>query len=62
VILDNESVEYFDLDVARTSSGWSVTTDGLAAPSDNSAGLRTQFTNCVTAINDKFRAEPEKVG
>lgn len=61
VILDSKSAGLFDLEVTRTSSGWSVTSDGLAPPSDNSAGLRIQFTNCVSAIEDKFRAEPDKV-
>lgn len=61
VVLDSESAEYFELDVSRTPDGWSVTSDGLAAPSDNSVGLRTQFTNCVAAIKDKLRAEPETV-
>jgi hypothetical protein len=61
VILENESAQSFDLDVDRTASGWTVTSDGLFAPSDDSAGLRTQFTNCVNALEDKFRAEPEKV-
>lgn len=61
VILENESAQSFDLDVERTASGWTVASDGLLAPSDDSAGLRTQFTNCVNALEDKFRAEPEKV-
>ena len=61
VILESKSAESFDLDVERTSSGWTVTSDGLAPPIVNSTGLRTQFTNCVSAIEDKFRAEPEKI-
>ena len=61
VILDSQSAEYFELEVSRTPDGWSVTTDGLAAPSGNSVGLRTQFTNCLAAIKDKYRAEPDKV-
>jgi hypothetical protein len=61
VILESKSAESFDLDVVRTSSGWTVTSDGLAPPIVNSTGLRTQFTNCVSAIEDKVRAEPEKI-
>ncbi|MEM5424898.1 hypothetical protein AB3X91_02400 [Paraburkholderia sp. BR14263] len=61
VVLDSESAEYFELDVSRTPDGWTVTTDSLAAPSGNSVGLRTQFTNCLTAIKDKLRAQPERV-
>ncbi len=61
VVLDSESAEYFELDVSRTPDGWTVTTDSLAAPSGNSVGLRTQFTNCLTAIRDKLRAQPESV-
>ena len=61
VVLDSESAEYFELDVSRTPGGWAVTTDGLAAPINNSVGLRTQFTNCLTAIKDKLRAEPDTV-
>ena len=61
VILESESAESFDLNVVRTASGWTVTSDGLAPPSDNSAGLRTQFMKCVNAIEDKFRAAPEKI-
>lgn len=61
VVLDSESAEYFELDVSRTPDGWTVTTDSLSAPSGNSVGLRTQFTNCLTAIKDKLRAQPEPV-
>ncbi|MEX3942103.1 MULTISPECIES: hypothetical protein [Paraburkholderia] len=61
VVLDSESAEYFELDVSRTSDGWTVTTDSLSAPSGNSVGLRTQFTNCLTAIKDKLRAQPAPV-
>lgn len=61
VVLDSESAEYFELDVSRTPDGWTVTTDSLAAPSGNSVGLRTQFTNCLAAIKDKLRAQPEPV-
>ena len=61
VVLDSESAEYFELDVSRTPDGWVVTTDSLAAPSGNSVGLRTQFTNCLTAIKDKLRAQPEAI-
>lgn len=61
VVLDSESAEYFELDVSRTPGGWAVTTDGLAEPSSNSVGLRTQFTNCLTAIKDKLRAQPDTV-
>ncbi|MFM0389931.1 hypothetical protein [Paraburkholderia dipogonis] len=61
VILESESAESFDLNVVRTSSGWTVTSDGLAPPIDNSTGLRIQFTNCVNALEDKFRVEPEKI-
>ncbi|WP_321962221.1 hypothetical protein [Paraburkholderia sp. J7] len=61
VVLDGGSAEYFELDVSRTPDGWVVTTDGLAEPSSNSVGLRTQFTNCLTAIKDKLRAQPDKV-
>lgn len=61
VVLDSESAEYFELDVSRTPDGWTVTTDSLSAPSGNSVGLRTQFTNCLTAIKDKLRAQPAPV-
>ena len=61
VVLDSESAEYFELDVSRTPGGWAVTTDGLAEPSSNSVGLRSQFTNCLTAIKDKLRAQPDTV-
>jgi hypothetical protein len=61
VILQSESAESFDLDVVHTADGWTVTSDGLAPPSADSAGLRTQFMKCVNAIEDKFRAEPEKI-
>jgi hypothetical protein len=44
----------------RTADGWSVTSDGLSPPSDNPVAFRTQFTNCVSAIQDKYRAEPDK--
>ncbi|RDJ97552.1 hypothetical protein [Paraburkholderia lacunae] len=61
VILESGSAQSFDLDAVRTSSGWTVTSDGLAPPSDNSGVFRTRFMNCVSAIEDKFRAEPEKI-
>ncbi|CAE6771564.1 hypothetical protein R69927_06584 [Paraburkholderia domus] len=60
VILDSRSAASFDLDAVRTSSGWSVTSDGLAPPADNPVGFRTQFSSCVSALVDKYRSEPEK--
>ncbi|CAE6733529.1 hypothetical protein R69658_01926 [Paraburkholderia aspalathi] len=60
VILENEPGPSFDLDVIRTSDGWSVTSDGLTPPSTDPVGFRTRFTHCVNAIRDKYAAEPEK--
>lgn len=60
VILDSDTAASFDLDAIRTADGWSVTSDGLAPPGDNPVEFRTQFTNCVSAIEDKYRSEPEK--
>ncbi|MFM0500811.1 hypothetical protein [Paraburkholderia caffeinilytica] len=60
VILEEEPGPAFDLDVARTSDGWNVTSDGLTPPSIDSVGFRTRFTHCVNAIRDKYAAEPEK--
>jgi hypothetical protein len=60
VILDSGKAASFDLDAIRTSDGWNVTSDGLSPPSDNPVAFRTQLTNCVSAIQDKYRAEPEK--
>ncbi|MGA7781210.1 MAG: hypothetical protein WCA85_26375 [Paraburkholderia sp.] len=60
VILEDDPGASFDLDVARTFSGWHVTSDGLAPPSADSIAFRTQFTNCVSAVQDKYAAEPEK--
>lgn len=60
VILENGLPESFDLDAVRNSDGWTVTSDGLAPPSGNPVAFRTQFMSCVSAIEDKFRAEPEK--
>ena len=60
VILENGSTVSFDLEAVRTSNGWTVTSDGLAPPANNPVAFRTQFTNCVSAIEDKFRAEPDK--
>lgn len=59
VVLD-ESGGAFDLDVMRSGDGWVVTSDGLSPPSGNTVAFRTQFTNCVSAIEDKYRAEPER--
>ena len=60
VILDSGKAASFDLDAVRAADGWNVTSDGLSPPSDNPVAFRTQFTNCVSAIQDKYRAEPEK--
>jgi hypothetical protein len=60
VILDSGTEASFDLDAIRTDDGWNVTSDGLSPPSDNPVAFRTQLTNCVSAIEDKYRAEPDK--
>jgi hypothetical protein len=60
VILESGTAASFDLDAIRTADGWSVSSDGLSPPSDNPVAFRTQLTNCVSAIEDKYRAEPEK--
>ena len=60
VILDSATAPSFDLDAVRNADGWSVSSDGLSPPSDNPVAFRTQLTNCVSAIQDKYRAEPEK--
>jgi hypothetical protein len=60
VILENSNDESFDLDAIRTADGWTVTSDGLSPPSNNPVAFRTQFTTCLSAIQDKYRAEPEK--
>ena len=60
VILDTGTDASFDLDAIRTADGWNVTSDGLSPPSDNPVAFRTQFTNCLSAIEDKYRAEPDK--
>jgi hypothetical protein len=60
VILDSGTAASFDLDAISTAYGWNVTSDGLSPPSDNPVEFRTQFTNCVSAIEDKYRAEPDK--
>ncbi|MGF7132029.1 hypothetical protein P3T40_003512 [Paraburkholderia sp. EB58] len=60
VILDSGTAASFDLDAIRTADGWNVTSDGLSPPSDNPVEFRTQFTSCVSAIVDKYRAEPDK--
>jgi hypothetical protein len=59
VILESNTAASFDLDAIRTADGWKVTSDGLSPPSDNPVAFRTQFTNCVSAIEDKYRSEPE---
>jgi hypothetical protein len=60
VILENDSGKTFDLDATHTPEGWRVTSDGLNSPSADTVGFRTQFTNCISAIQEKYRAEPEK--
>ncbi|WP_090688782.1 hypothetical protein [Paraburkholderia phenazinium] len=60
VILESRSAASFDLDVIRTADGWNVTSDGLAPPGNNPVAFRTQLTSCVSAIEDKYRSEPEK--
>lgn len=59
VILESQSAATFDLDAVRTADGWNVTSDGLAPPGDHPVEFRTQFTNCVSAIEDKYRSEPD---
>jgi hypothetical protein len=58
VILENVSGKTFDIDATRTATGWTVTSQGLAPESGDSAGFRQFVTNCVSAIQDKFRSEP----
>ncbi|WP_144155474.1 hypothetical protein [Paraburkholderia sp. BCC1885] len=60
VILDSGADDSFDLDAIRTADGWNVSSDGLSPPADNPVAFRTQFTNCVSAIQDKYQAEPDK--
>ncbi|MGF6725450.1 hypothetical protein P3T43_004828 [Paraburkholderia sp. GAS41] len=60
VILDTGNDASFDLDAIRTADGWNVTSDGLAPPGDNPVAFRTRFTSCLSAIEDKYRAEPNK--
>jgi hypothetical protein len=60
VILDSSTDDSFDLDAIRTADGWNVTSDGLSPASNNPVAFRTQFTNCLSAIQDKYRAEPDK--
>jgi disulfide bond formation protein DsbB len=59
VILESQSAATFDLDAVRTADGWNVTSDGLAPPGDHPVEFRTQFTSCVSAIEDKYRSEPD---
>jgi hypothetical protein len=61
VILDDNAGPSFDLDVTRTSSGWSVKSDGSEALKRDPNAFRAQFISCVGAIEDKYRSEPEKV-
>jgi hypothetical protein len=60
VILDSGTAASFDLDAIRTADGWNVTSDGLSPPSDDPVTFRARFTNCMSAIEDKYRAEPDK--
>lgn len=60
VILEDVPGPSFDLDVARASDGWKVSSDGLTPPNTDTGAFRTRFTTCVNAIRDKFAAEPEK--
>lgn len=62
VILESVSAASFDLDAVRKTDGWAVTSDDFAPPSANPVEFRSRFTSCVSAIQDKYLADPDKVG
>lgn len=62
VILESASAKSFDLDAVRKPTGWDVTSDNFAPTSANTVEFRSQFTSCVSALEDKYQSDPEKIG
>jgi hypothetical protein len=62
VILESVSATSFDLDAVRKPTGWAVTSDDFAATSTNAFEFRSQFASCVSALEDKYLSDPEKIG
>jgi hypothetical protein len=58
VVLERGSGMTFDLSATRDGSDWDVTSDGAAPTADNSAVFRYLLVDCVSALQDKYRAEP----
>jgi hypothetical protein len=61
VVIQSESDQVFDLDVNRTPEGWAVTSDYEKPISPDSSTFRARFMKCLSGIQSKYQAQPEKV-
>ena len=59
LILDGEG-EPFDLEATRTTPGRDVTASGSSSPKSDPNVFRARFIKCVSALEDKYRSEPER--
>ena len=58
VVLERGSGMAFDLSATRDGRGWDIRSDGVAPTAGNSAVFRELLVDCVSTLEDKYRAEP----
>lgn len=58
VVLERGSGMTFDVSAARDGLDWQISTDGAAPTARDSSMFRFLLVDCVSALQDKFQAEP----
>ncbi|PXW18419.1 hypothetical protein C7408_12119 [Paraburkholderia caballeronis] len=58
VVLERGSGMVFDVAATRDGSDWTITSEGTAPTDENSPVFRYLLVDCVSALEDKYRAEP----
>jgi len=61
VVLERGSGITFDIAATRDGLEWDVSSDGLAPTDIDSPVFRYLLVDCVSALQDKYRAEPAGV-
>ena len=59
VVLQRGSGITFDVAATRDGGDWDISSDGAAPTSGTSAVFRFLVVDCVSALEDKYRAEPD---